>query len=99
MNPLISYHDKLQALTSACLQANPDLVKRIETHLDCNANVSELIRAVDVKLLLMKDFSDRRCASNIQALSCWWNLKNDALSSQSDECIGFLYDTLSYLRR
>ncbi len=60
MNPLISYHDKLQALMSACLQANPDLVKRIETHSNCNANVSELIRAVDVKLLLMKDVSDRR---------------------------------------
>lgn len=99
MNPLISYRDKLKALTAACLQTNPDLVKRIERHLDCNANVSDLIRAVDVKLLLMKDFSDRRCMSNIEALSCWWNPKNDALSFQSDECIGFLYDTLSYLRR
>ncbi len=99
IKPLASYHDKLKAVASACLHANPELVKRMETRLHCNASASDLIRAVDVKLLFMKDVSDRRCMSNIAALSCWWNLRNDALSAQSDECIGFLYDALSDLRR
>jgi hypothetical protein len=96
---LVSYHDKLKAVTSACLQANPDLAKRIEGQSPPNANASDLIRAVDIKLLLMMDISDRRCMSNIAALSCWWNPKKDALSCQSDECIGFLYDAISDLRR
>lgn len=96
---MVSYHDKLKAVASACLHVNPELVKRIETRSHCNKSASDLIRAVDVKLLFMKDVSDRRCMSNIAALSCWWNLKSDALSAQSDECIGFLYDALSDLRR
>ncbi len=96
---MVFYHDKLKAVASACLHVNPDLVKRIETQLDCNVSASDLIRAVDVKLLFMNGVSDRRCTSNLATLFCWWNLKNDALSAQSDECIGFLYDALSELRR
>lgn len=61
--------------------------------------MSARIRLIDVNLLLMKDFSDRRCNANMEALSFWWNLQNDALASQSDECVGFLYDALCYLKR
>lgn len=99
VNLPVSYEDKLKAVALACLQANLELSKRIESHPNCNANASDLIGIVDIKLLLMKDVSDRRCLSNIETLSCWWNVKNDALSSQSDECIGFLYETLLYLTR
>ncbi|KAF0206498.1 MAG: hypothetical protein C0511_07105 [Hyphomicrobium sp.] len=99
VNPRVSYEDKLKALTLACLQANPELVKRIESRPNCAASASDVIGIVDIKVLLMKDVSDRRCLSNIETLSCWWNFKKDALSSQSDECIGFLYETLLYLTR
>jgi hypothetical protein len=47
----------------------------------------------------MTDFSDRRCQANFQSLSFWWNIKNAALLSQSDECVGFIYDDLWYLNR
>jgi hypothetical protein len=99
VNPFVSYEDKLKAVTLACLQASPELAKRIESHPDCNVTASDAVGIVDIKLLLMKDVSDRRCLSNIETLSCWWNFKKDALSSQSDECIGFLYETLLYLTR
>jgi hypothetical protein len=97
MAPLISYRQKVEAVTAACIQANPDILKRSAANSSDVADVAGLIRLMDAKWMLMRDFSDRRCEANIQELSFWWNLQNDALSSQSDECIGFLYDILRCL--
>jgi hypothetical protein len=96
---LITHRQKLEAVSEACVLANPDLLKRLETPSGGSAGVSDQIRLSDVNVLLMKDFSDRRCNANMKALSFWWNLGNDALASQSDSCVDFLYDTLRYLNR
>jgi hypothetical protein len=97
--PLITHRQKLEAVSEACVQVNPDILKRLGTPSDGFADVSDRIRLNDVNLLLMKDFSDRRCNANMKALSFWWNLRNDALASQSDSCVDFLYDTLRHLNR
>lgn len=97
MAPLISYRQKMEIVTAACIRANPDIVKRSAADSGNVADAASLIRLMDAKWMLMRDFSDRRCETNIQELSLWWNLQKDALSSQSDECVGFLYDILRYL--
>ena len=94
---MITYREKLEAVSAACVRANPDLLKRLGSHSGGVADMSDRIRLIDVKWLLMQDFSDRRCEANIEGLSFWWNLQNDALTSQSDECIGFVHDILRYL--
>ena len=94
---MISYRQKMEAVTAACIQANPDILKRSAVNSGNAADVASLIRLMDANWMLMRDFSDRRCEANIQDLSFWWNLQNDALSSQSDECVGFLYDILRWL--
>ena len=96
---LITHRRKLEAVSEACILANPDFPKRLGTPSGGLARVGDHIRLSDVNVLLSKDFSDRRCNANMEALSFWWNLRSDALASQSDACIAFLYDTLWYLNR
>jgi hypothetical protein len=96
---LIAHRQKLEAISEACVLANPELLRRQEAPSGGSAGLSDRIRLVDVNLLLMKDFSDRRCNANMKALSFWWNLRNDALASQSDSCVDFLYETIRYLNR
>jgi hypothetical protein len=96
---LETYRKKLDAIAAACLKANPDLLKRGGDQTETPADAADRIRLFDVKWLLMTDFYARRSKANIEALECWWNIKNDALSAQSDECIGFVYDALQFLSR
>jgi hypothetical protein len=96
---LITHRQKLEAVSEACILANPDFLRKFGTPSGELARVDDHIRLSDVNVLLMKDFSDRRCNANMEALSFWWNLRSDALASQSDACVGFLYDTLWYLNR
>jgi hypothetical protein len=96
---MITHRQKREAICEACVLANPDILKRQEAPSGGSAGVSDQIRLIDVNLLLMKDFSDRRCNANMKALSFWWNLRNDALATQSDSCIDFLYDALRYRNR
>lgn len=93
-----TYREKLEAVSTACAKANPYLLRGREKDSFTLLDLSDHICLVNVKRLMMTDFSDRRCQANIEALTFWWNIKNDALSSQSDECVGFIYDTLWYLR-
>jgi hypothetical protein len=96
---LETYRKRLDAIAAACLKANPDLLKRGGDRSGTPLDVADRIRLFDVKWLLMTDFYERRSKANIQALDGWWNIKNDSLSAQSDECIGFVYDALQLLRR
>jgi hypothetical protein len=96
---MITHRQKLEAISEACVLANPELLQRQETPSAGSAGLSDRIRLFDVNLLLTKDFSDRRCDANMKALSFWWNLRNDALAAQSDSCVDFLYETLRYLNR
>ncbi len=94
-----AYLQRLDAIVTACLSSNPDLLQRLGARKEKLSDLGDQIRLFDVKWLLMTDFSDQRSKANIEALECWWNIKRDALSSQSDECIGFVYDALRHLSR
>ena len=96
---LETYRKRLEAVSASCAKSNPDLLHGRDKNSSTLSDLSGRIRLADMTRLMMTDFSDRRCQANIQSLSFWWNIKNDALSSQSDECVGFIYDTLWYLNR
>jgi hypothetical protein len=96
---LETYRKKLDAIAAACLRANPDLLDPRMARSGAPADAIHRLRLFDVKWLLMTDWSERRAEANIIALEFWWNIRNDALSAQSDECVGFVYDALRHLRR
>jgi hypothetical protein len=91
---VITYREKLKSVAAACVRTNSDILKRQPTDED----LCDRIRLADIKWLLMRDLSKRRCEASLESLSFWWNLEKDALAFQSDECVGFIYDALQNLK-
>jgi hypothetical protein len=91
--PMKSYTDKLAAVTSACVVANPDIARRTSL-----PGGQPRIRLTDAKWMLMEVSLDKNLERDLVALSYWWNLDHDALDFQSNECVGFLYDRMTQSR-
>lgn len=93
----LNYDEKLQSITAVCARANPDFAKRTGPGASIHTLAAQT-RLADVSLALLLDCSWRRSDAVAEALQFWWNLGDDSLARQSDECVGFLFDRLREVR-
>jgi hypothetical protein len=88
-----SYEEKLTTIVRICAGSNPDLSKRAGRGAIA-FEIAARVRLADVMLTVLQDSSKRRSEEVAQSLTFWWNLRQDSLVQQSDECVGFLFDRL-----
>ena len=88
---------RLGAIVTACREANPDLDNRHSKKASVLEKAAHIRRA-DVAAALLLDWLGARREASLMDLDLWWNFNRDQLSSQSDECIGFVVDRLKNRR-
>jgi hypothetical protein len=86
--------DKLELIRQACIKANPIGSGGFKYR---PIRLADVLLAIDGttqgQLIAIRPNGDMY-RSDIQNTKWHWNLRNDDLSQQSNECIEFLYDLL-----
>ena len=81
--------EKLTVIVDICATANPDICHRADP---C------AIRRANIVLALIMDTHTRRSEQVITDLGFWWNMSRDFLTSQSDECVGFVFERMREMK-